>query len=221
MLTGVKDSSNDDVSFRFLVDSNKRAGHPLVLLTGQEVVVDGAYMAGADGSVPGLANVEASAYVRVCGKHMRMVIGALFVREQDFLADLCVLFSLVPQGVQGCAAGVGAFKQPWLCWEFLIRIKMPEPVLPLRGENVERIASVLKQAGLELKRNVEEVSASAHSYSLGARKDERMAEVLVGQITRRSWRNLRTCCGHRAFARNPQLVLGLATGQHHMPRTKH
>ena len=48
VLTGVKDSSNDDVSFRFLVDDNNRAGHPLTLLTGQEVVVDGAYMAGQE-----------------------------------------------------------------------------------------------------------------------------------------------------------------------------
>ena len=44
VLTGVKDSSNDDVAFRFLVDANADAGHPLTLLTGQEIVVDGAYM---------------------------------------------------------------------------------------------------------------------------------------------------------------------------------
>ena len=41
MLDGVKDSSGDDVAFRRLVAANEEAGHPLVLLTGHECVVDG------------------------------------------------------------------------------------------------------------------------------------------------------------------------------------
>ena len=40
VLAGVKDSSGDDVSFRFLIQDNEDAGHPLQLLTGHEVVVD-------------------------------------------------------------------------------------------------------------------------------------------------------------------------------------
>ena len=56
VLQGVKDSSGDDVSFRWLCLQNEDAGHPLQVLTGHEVVVDGAYLGGADGSVPGLAS---------------------------------------------------------------------------------------------------------------------------------------------------------------------
>ena len=63
VLQGVKDSSGDDVSFRWLVLQNEDAGHPLQLLTGHEVVVDGAYLSGADGSVPGLANIDPASYV--------------------------------------------------------------------------------------------------------------------------------------------------------------
>ena len=63
VLQGVKDSSGDDVSFRWLVLENEDAGHPLQLLTGHEVCVDGAYLAGADGSVPGLANLDPYSYV--------------------------------------------------------------------------------------------------------------------------------------------------------------
>ncbi len=37
----------------------------MALLTGHEIVVDGALLAGADGSVPGLANVEPEGYVRM------------------------------------------------------------------------------------------------------------------------------------------------------------
>ena len=74
VLAGVKDSSGDDISFRYLVQENEKLGHPLTLLTGHEVVVDGAYLGGADGSVPGLANVEPEGYVRMW-KAPRPVIG--------------------------------------------------------------------------------------------------------------------------------------------------
>ena len=63
VLQGVKDSSGDDVSFRWLCLQNEDAGHPLQVLTGHEVVVDGAYLGGADGSVPGLANIDPASYV--------------------------------------------------------------------------------------------------------------------------------------------------------------
>ena len=42
VIQGVKDSSGDDVTFRWLVLENEDAGHPLQLLSGHEVVVDGA-----------------------------------------------------------------------------------------------------------------------------------------------------------------------------------
>ena len=51
------------MSFRWLCLENEDAGHPLQVFTGHEVCVDGAYMAGADGSVPGLANIDPYSYV--------------------------------------------------------------------------------------------------------------------------------------------------------------
>ena len=51
------------VSFRWLVLESEDAGHPLQLLTGHEVCVYGAYLGGADGSVPGLANLDPFSYV--------------------------------------------------------------------------------------------------------------------------------------------------------------
>lgn len=77
----MKDSSGDDVSFRFLLQDNERAGHPLSLLTGHEVVVDGAYLGGADGSVPGLANVDPAGYVRQWNAY-QAGIGRLSVRNK-------------------------------------------------------------------------------------------------------------------------------------------
>ena len=78
VIQGVKDSS-DDVSFRWLCLENEDAGHPLQVFTGHEVCVDGAYMAGADGSVPGLANIDPYSYVEQW-KAFQAAIGRRFAR---------------------------------------------------------------------------------------------------------------------------------------------
>ena len=114
VLQGVKDSSGDDVSFRWLCLQNEDAGHPLQLLTGHEVVVDGAYLGGADGSVPGLANIDPASYVEQwraaqAGDWER-------VREiQNHLARLMFVTREVKATVGFCA-GVGEFKTALSHW---------------------------------------------------------------------------------------------------------
>ena len=136
VLQGVKDSSGDDVD----------AGHPLQLLTGHEVCVDGAYLAGADGSVPGLANLDPYSYVEQwkaaqAGDWNR-------VKElQDHLARLMFLTRVVKATV-GFGAGVGAFKTAlWQMGVFNTN-QMREPVQALEGEDVAAIVEVIKKAGL-------------------------------------------------------------------------
>lgn len=146
VIQGVKDSSGDDVNFRWLVIENEEAGHPMQLLTGHEVVVDGALLGGADGSVPGLANVDPYSYVEMwkasqAGDWNR-------VRElQDHLAKLM----FVTRGVRatvGFGAGVGAFKTAlWQMGVFNTN-EMREPVQRLVGEDVENIVAVLKKQGM-------------------------------------------------------------------------
>lgn len=65
VLAGVKDSSGDDVSFRLLLIQNEKLNHPLQCFTGHEIVVDGALLGGADGVVPGLANVFPDVFVEM------------------------------------------------------------------------------------------------------------------------------------------------------------
>lgn len=146
VLAGVKDSSGDDVSFRFLIRENDRLGHPLTLLTGHEVVVDGAYLAGADGSVPGLANIAPEPYVEMWREaeagHWDRV-----AKIQDELADL-MLITQVTTGVGGYGAGVGAFKTALREMGIFATNLMPEPVAPLDGDNVAAIREVLASSGL-------------------------------------------------------------------------
>ena len=136
VLAGVKDSSGDDVSF----------SHPLTLLTGHEIVVDGALLSGADGSVPGLANVEPEGYVRMW-KAAQEGNWAEVKREQDRLNEISHIFD-VTSGVQGYGAGVGAFKCALNLMGIFDSDQMPRPVKPLDGQNREAIKQVLIANGL-------------------------------------------------------------------------
>lgn len=146
VLAGVKDSSGDDVSFRYLVQENEKNGHPLTLLTGHEIVVDGALLSGADGSVPGLANVEPEGYVRMW-KAAQEGNWAEVKREQDRLNEISHIFD-VTTGVQGYGAGVGAFKCALNLMGIFDSSQMPRPVKPLDGQNREAIKQVLIANGL-------------------------------------------------------------------------
>ena len=146
VLAGVKDSSGDDVSFRYLVQENEKNGHPLTLLTGHEIVVDGALLSGADGSVPGLANVEPKGYVRMW-KAAQDGNWAEVKREQDRLNEISHIFD-VTTGVQGYGAGVGAFKCALNLMGIFDSDQMPRPVKPLDDQNREAIKQVLIANGL-------------------------------------------------------------------------
>lgn len=146
VLAGVKDSSGDDVSFRYLVQENEKNGHPLTLLTGHEIVVDGTLLSGADGSVPGLANVEPEGYVRMW-KAAQEGNWAEVKREQDRLNEISHIFD-VTSGVQGYGAGVGAFKCALHLMGIFDSDQMPRPVKPLDGQNREAIKQVLIANGL-------------------------------------------------------------------------
>ncbi len=146
VIQGVKDSSGDDVEFRWLVLENEDAGHPLQLLTGHEVCVDGAYLAGADGAVPGLANVDPVSYVEQWRAYQAG--DWLKVKEiQDHLARLMFVTRRVKATV-GFGAGVGAFKTALWQMGLFETNQMREPVQALTGDDVIAIVDVLKSEGM-------------------------------------------------------------------------
>lgn len=146
VIQGVKDSSGDDVSFRWLVIENEDAGHPLQLLTGHEVCVDGAYLAGADGSVPGLANVDPDSYVAQWRAYQAGDWEEV-KRLQDHLARL-MFVTRVAKATVGFGAGVGAFKTALAQLGVFNTNQMREPVQALEGEDAEAIRQVLVKAGM-------------------------------------------------------------------------
>lgn len=145
VLAGVKDSSGDDVSFRRLVAANRAAGHPLTVLTGHEVVVDGAFLAGADGCVPGLGNVDPAGYVQMWRAYQAGDFEAMR-SEQDRLAALFeIVFSV--RGKVGPAAGIGAFKTALRMLGIIATNNVNDPMVAVDDEptltDIRRILSTV------------------------------------------------------------------------------
>jgi 4-hydroxy-tetrahydrodipicolinate synthase len=144
LIAGVKDSSGDDIAFRRLVLKNRAAGAPLTLLTGHELVVDGAYLSGADGSVPGLGNVDPAGYVRLHRAYLDRDWEALRA-EQDRLAALMEI-CLAPTGTTGWG-GVGAFKTALMLLGVIATNQVPEPFEALVGADVDAVKAILADVG--------------------------------------------------------------------------
>lgn len=99
VLAGLKDSSGDLGAFREVVTGARTRSDitGFSVLTGSELVVDSALALGADGAVPGLANVDPHGYVRLD----RLCRGGDFERARAEQERLCALFGLVGVGDPG------------------------------------------------------------------------------------------------------------------------
>ncbi|MCC2031491.1 dihydrodipicolinate synthase family protein [Microbacterium allomyrinae] len=146
VIHGVKDSSGDDVGFRRLVAANDAAGRPLQLLTGHEVVVDAIALAGADGVVPGLANVEAAGYVRLWDAATRGDWDTARAEQERLNRLFEIVFQ--PRGLSGDATGVGAFKAAMKARGIIDHDTMASTVQPIGDEAVARIRAILADLDL-------------------------------------------------------------------------
>ncbi|MEU6762697.1 dihydrodipicolinate synthase family protein [Streptomyces sp. NPDC046853] len=147
VLAGVKDSSGDDGSFRRLALGATELAE-FSVLTGHELVVDAMMLAGADGSVPGLANVDPHGYVRL---HEAAVRGdwAAAKSEQDRLVALFDIVRAVRPGTASAtAAGLGAFKTALMLRGIITTQVMSPPMRSLDTAETAAVAHCLDRAGL-------------------------------------------------------------------------
>ncbi|MGI8458926.1 MAG: dihydrodipicolinate synthase family protein [Propionibacteriaceae bacterium] len=143
VIVGVKDSSGDDIGFRRLIRANRLAGSPLALLTGHELLCDAMLLAGADGMVPGLGNVDAAGYVRLYNA-ARAGDWDQAVDEQQRLANLFeIVFAVV--GRSPDARGVGAFKAAMVARGLMPSARMAAGVTALTAADEELIARVVHE----------------------------------------------------------------------------
>ncbi|MGZ0231696.1 dihydrodipicolinate synthase family protein [Streptomyces sp. CPS1] len=147
VLAGIKDSSGDLAAFRELV-TGARAHPGFGVLTGSELIADAALALGADGAVPGLANVDPHGYVRMY-RQCRAGDWAGARAEQE---RLCALFGLTavgdPARMGGGSSALGAFKAALHLRGVIDCPVTAEPQVPLSGEETEKVAKFLACAGL-------------------------------------------------------------------------
>ncbi|GHD04454.1 dihydrodipicolinate synthase family protein [Zhihengliuella salsuginis] len=146
-IAGVKDSSGNDIAFRQL-RLLTRDLEGFALFTGHEVVCDQAMLGGADGLVPGLANVDPAGYRRLYDAGLAGDWAAARA-EQDRLIDLFTIVTTPDAGrVSGGAGGLGAFKTALVELGVIGSNRMSAPMESLNASESGRIRSILAGAGL-------------------------------------------------------------------------
>lgn len=147
VLAGLKDSSGDLAAFREIV-TGARAHPGFSVLTGSELLVDSALALGADGAVPGLANVDPHGYVRL----HRLCRSGDWEAARAEQERLCALFGLVgvgdPARMGGSSSALGAFKAALHLRGIIACPATAEPQVPLSGDEVARVGKFLAGAGL-------------------------------------------------------------------------
>lgn len=156
IIDGLKDSSGDAGALRrLLVALRPRAlEESFAVLTGSELSVDAALLAGAHGAVPGLANVDPEGFVRL---YHAAVAGRWpeAVAEQD---RLTTLFSLTEAGgrtapgMGALASSVGGFKAALYLLGVIDCPVTAAPQTPLDTASVARVRSTLQTVGLPVRR---------------------------------------------------------------------
>ncbi|MEU4656483.1 dihydrodipicolinate synthase family protein [Streptomyces sp. NPDC023723] len=147
-LAGLKDSSGDEGALRRLLLDPRRRTAGFSVLTGSELTVDGALLAGADGVVPGLGNVDARGYVRL---YQAAVAGDwdLARAEQDRLAALFALTEAGDPARMGAgSSALGAFKAAAHLLGLIDCPATAAPQVPLDEPAVARVRDRLTDAGL-------------------------------------------------------------------------
>lgn len=147
VLAGAKDSSGDDATLRETI-IGAQAMREFSILTGHETMVDAMMLAGVDGAVPGLANVDPHGYARL----LRLCAAENWSEakiEQDRLARL---FSIVraapPATASGSTAGLGAFKTALAARGIISTNTMSPPMRNLDTEESIIVRKHLEQAEL-------------------------------------------------------------------------
>jgi 4-hydroxy-tetrahydrodipicolinate synthase len=152
LIQGLKDSSGNDAGIRAVVLGAQKLGlKEFVVLTGSELTVDSALMAGAHGVVPGIGNIDPAGYVRIFD----------YVAAGDYKAAraeqerLTEMFGLVDVGApnrmgRGSSA-LGAFKASLKLLGIIEDGRTAPPQIPLNPDEITSIIPFLKNAGLTVK----------------------------------------------------------------------
>ncbi|MCK2201312.1 dihydrodipicolinate synthase family protein [Corynebacterium callunae] len=145
VLAGTKDSSGNDGAIRALIEARDDAGlqDSFKVLTGSETTVDFAYLAGADGVVPGLGNVDPAAYAELA----RLCLAGQWDEAAVLQKQINHLFHIVFVGdgarMSGSSAGLGGFKAALKHLGVISNSTMAAPHQALDDAEVSRIGEIV------------------------------------------------------------------------------
>jgi 4-hydroxy-tetrahydrodipicolinate synthase len=146
VITGIKDSSGDEGNFRALVI--ERPSPHFCIFTGSELLVDTTVFIGANGAVPGLANVDPAGFVRLY-RAARAGDWATARREQERIFRLFTIVQAARPGRMGRgSAAYGAFKTALMLRGVIATNVVGRPQLRLGADEVERVGRTLVEVGL-------------------------------------------------------------------------
>lgn len=118
------------------------------ILTGSELTVDAALLAGADGVVPGIGNVDPSGYVRLY-EAARAGNWALAAKEQERLIELFAMVDVGPEADMGrSSSALGSFKSALRLLGIIECGDTAFPQIQLSAESVALVSGLLRAAGL-------------------------------------------------------------------------
>ncbi len=152
VIQGLKDSSGNDAGIRAVILGAQKLGlKDFVVLTGSELTVDSALMAGAHGVVPGIGNIDPVGYVKI----FDYVASGDLKAAHDEQERLFEMFGLVDVGApsrmgRGSSA-LGAFKASLQLLGIIEDGRTAPPQIPLNSEEIAAIVPFLKNAGLSVK----------------------------------------------------------------------
>jgi 4-hydroxy-tetrahydrodipicolinate synthase len=152
VIQGLKDSSGNDAGIRAVVLGAKKMGlKDFVVLTGSELTVDSALMAGAHGVVPGIGNIDPAGYVRI----FDFVAAGKYSEARAEQERLFEMFGLVDVGApsrmgRGSSA-LGAFKASLKLLGVIEDGRTAPPQIALNADEIAAIIPYLKNAGFSVK----------------------------------------------------------------------
>jgi 4-hydroxy-tetrahydrodipicolinate synthase len=147
VIDGVKDSSNDIHGFRAFV-TGTREFEAFSVLTGSELVVDCALFLGADGAVPGLANVCPHEYVALYESSM----SGDWDKARDIQARLVRIFDITacadPAKKGASSSGLGGFKTALMLRSVIASNTTALPQITLDAGEIGAVKAVMVREGL-------------------------------------------------------------------------
>jgi 4-hydroxy-tetrahydrodipicolinate synthase len=146
-IIGIKDSSGEEANFRGLLIAAQSRPH-FSVMTGSELIIDGLLMGGADGSVPGIANVDPHGFVNIYNAIQEGDF-ATAKAEQDRLYKLFAITRCGDLSRMGwTASALGGFKTAMMLRGIIATNVTGRPMTRLNEAEVTKVRAILVEGGL-------------------------------------------------------------------------